>query len=112
MGDRANVVVVENDEQVCLYTHWMGSELPDVLRSALKRGKTRWTDGQYLARVIFCEMVRGDMEGTTGFGISQTIGDGGNQVIVVNIDEQTVSVNGAGPIGFEAFVGGSMGWGA
>ena len=60
MGDRGNIIVKDGNSEVYLYTHWTGSDLPDVLRSALKRGKSRWNDGPYLARIIFCEIVKGE----------------------------------------------------
>jgi hypothetical protein len=55
MGDRANVKVVDFDSTVFLYTHLSGSELPTVLQAALKRGRERCDDGQYLIRIIFCD---------------------------------------------------------
>jgi hypothetical protein len=110
MGDRANVVVKESGEQVCLYTHWSGYELPGTLRSAMKRGESRLDDSQYLARIIFCEMVRGREMDTTGFGISQNIGDGGNQVIVVDVDNATVTINDNEAMTFSDFMSGSAGW--
>lgn len=89
MGDRGNIIVKDGESKVYLYTHWTGSELPEVLKSALRRGKSRWDDGQYLARIIFCEMVKGQEMDETGFGISSTIGDGGTD-ITVNVDDQKV----------------------
>ena len=90
MGDRANVKVVEGNSKVFLYTHWRGSELPKILQQALSY-KERWTDNQYLARIIFQEML-GDDTGTMGFGISSTVGDGEDRVLTVNVDKQEVSV--------------------
>ncbi|MHA2380893.1 MAG: hypothetical protein ACXADS_16610, partial [Candidatus Thorarchaeota archaeon] len=49
--------------------------LPATVAVALKRGETRWTDDVYLARIIFCEMVRGDVTGMTGYGISPFLTD-------------------------------------
>ncbi len=62
----------------------------NVLKTALKRGKERWTDGSYLTRIIFCEMVKGYETDLTGFGISSEIGDGGTDILV-DVDEQTVN---------------------
>ena len=104
MGDRANVIVQDGDEQVCLYTHWAGTELPQTLRDALERGRERWNDAQYLARIIFCEMVKGCEMETTGFGISQTPGDGAGRILYVNVDAQTVSVNRDSAISFDDYV--------
>ncbi len=88
MGDRGNIIVKDGDSTVYLYTHWTGSDLPESIKASLKRSKDRWDDGQYLARVLFQDMVGKD-NGITGFGISSTMGDGGTD-IEVDVDEQTV----------------------
>lgn len=94
MGDRANIVIEKDNEafphEVYLYTHWSGSELPDILRAALVRGRNRWTDGQYLARIIFSEMINGSVMDETGYGISTRPGDGQSNMIYVNVEKQTV----------------------
>ena len=88
MGDRANVKVVDGDSTVYLYTHWAGTELPETLARALGR-QARWDDGQYLARIIFQEML-GDDDGALGYGISSTVVDGDDRVLVVDVDKQVV----------------------
>lgn len=105
MGDRANIIVDSGRTgRVCLYTHWNGTELPNVLRAALKRGKGRWSDAQYLARIIFCEMVKDDVLGLTGFGISQGLWDGRDKVITVYVTEQKIRINDRPPVSFEDFI--------
>ena len=93
MGDRANVKVVEGSSTVYLYTHWGGSSLPDVLEAALRR-KQRWTDGAYLARIIFSEMLKeaGEhaLDDELGFGIFGDVVDGAYRVLVVDVDAQMV----------------------
>jgi hypothetical protein len=100
MGDRANICV-ENKlgygaglDRVYLYTHWHGTELPSVLQEALKFAKkeNRWDDGSYLARIIFSRMIMDDVLGSTGYGISSTLGDGDNRVIFVNVADQEVRI--------------------
>jgi hypothetical protein len=103
MGDRANVQVKDGESSVFLYTHWSGSELPETLKAALIRGKSRWNDGQYLARIIFCEMVKDEINGTTGYGISSVVGDGDDRVILVDVGEQTVRIKGD-TVTFEEYV--------
>lgn len=110
MGDRANVIVKSGGEQVCLYSHWEGAKLPQTLRAAMNRGETRWDDSQYLARIIFCEMVKGHEMDTTGFGISQSIVDGGNAILEVDVDKKTVQINQKPPISFAAFAAGAGDW--
>lgn len=109
MGDRANILIKSEGEQVCLYSHHGGTELPDTLRAAMLRGKERLTDPQYLARIIFCEMVRGREMDSTGFGISQTIHDGGDRVIVLDVDAQTVMI-GKRAMGFDEFISRGAQW--
>lgn len=102
MGDRANVFVKQYKGGVYLYTHWSGSELPAILQSALKR-KERWDDEQYLPGIIFCEMVKGQEDGETGYGISSRVGDGDDRILVVDVEKQEVSVKGSVTLSFDAY---------
>lgn len=95
MGDRATIEIQDNGRSVYLYTHWRGSEIKTILRSALAR-RQRWNDAAYLTRIIFSEMIKDDIAGETGFGISAFPCDGVE--IVVNIGNQTVNT-----LSFEQF---------
>lgn len=87
MGDRGNIVV----DGVWLYTHWDGCEIKQTLQSALVRGKDRWDDSQYLARIIFCEMLgKNDVMGLTDYGISIKMYDNEYNILVVDTNTQTV----------------------
>jgi hypothetical protein len=84
MGNRANVHVHSFSQPgVYLYTHSSGHSLPDVVREALSR-EERWDDAMYLARIIFSAMIRNDIDGSTGYGISGTPGEGP----IIEIDTQ------------------------
>lgn len=93
MGDRANIVIEQDSHSfphpVFFYTHWSGYAIKQTLQDALTAGESRWNDGQYLARIIFCQMI-GEDSGTTGFGISTKIGDGERNLICVNIEQNVV----------------------
>lgn len=89
MGDRANVLIKDHGSSVYLYTHWSGTELPQTVAKALARNE-RWDDGQYLARIIFCEMVKGQESEPTGYGISSVCGDGDDRIVTVDVDTQYV----------------------
>ena len=83
MGDRGNIVFQEYDNgTIYMYTHWGGSELPQVVARALDRGRDRWNDEPYLARILFSELVKDDIEGDTGYGLSTTLGDGSKNVYI------------------------------
>jgi hypothetical protein len=92
MGDRSNIVVKEGKEEVFLYGHWMGLEYIPILAIALNRGKGRWRDPSYLARIIFCDMVREDLDGETGYGIWTSRPDNEHPYLVVDTGKQTVSL--------------------
>lgn len=100
MGDRRNVVVeFENDLSVVFYTHWSGSDLPETLANALKRGTSRWSDPSYLARIIFSEMVKDSILDPTGYGIEPIVSGSDEYTeadpgydLVVDLKDQTVSV--------------------
>ena len=83
MGDRAQVHI--KDEKVWLYTHWNGYKLVEQVQEALSRGKERWDDSEYLARIIFDHMVGNDQGGLAGFGISGN-GKHGDVFLVIEID--------------------------
>ena len=96
MGDRANVVIIDSSTDLCsrtavfLYAHWSGSDLPEILACALKRGRERWDDAPYLARIIFNDMTQGDPQSLTGFGISTDLTDNEYPLLVVDTIQQRV----------------------
>lgn len=118
MGDRANIYVHEGDEPgVYLYTHWSGYDLPEVARLALVRGQSRWDDPQYLARIVFCQMISGDTDGTTGYGISAAVGDGANHIVDIDTKAGAVTLKAygesSGPTPFIEYVAlPNAGWSA
>lgn len=69
MGDRGQIKIKIDKSAVFLYTHWGGSELNATLANALDRGRGRWSDTEYLIRIIFNEMTKGDEMSETGYGI-------------------------------------------
>jgi len=80
MGDRAQIISAEDeDSEIYLYTHWGGEHVPQTLAAALDRGRSKWNDPAYLNRIIFCEMIKDDVDGETGFGISNQYQDSSPQ---------------------------------
>lgn len=98
MGARAQVKVVPaygDDAPVFLYTHWDSYELPRIVASALDAGRSRWSDSEYLTRVIFDTMVRDASDPLTGYGIGTSEhGDNDYPPIVVNDKDGTVTHEG------------------
>jgi len=73
MGDRSQVCIKKGNNRVFLYGHWIGSEIYKAIGEALRRVPDRWEDSEYLARAVFCEMLKTSgkeaLTGETGFGI-------------------------------------------
>jgi hypothetical protein len=70
MGDRGNIhIITESGGDIWLYAHWDRYQLPSITAAALERGRGRWGDGSYLARIIFSTLVVNDVLGETGFGL-------------------------------------------
>ena len=90
MGDRGNIISIEGESKIYLYTHWGGCGLPTMLRDALKKAPDRWDDSPYMNRVIFCQMTGGDT-GTTGFGISTMGCDNEHDYLIVHYDTQKIT---------------------
>lgn len=92
MGDRGNVAIVQNkSDQVWLYSHWGGSELPDRVREGLKAGTGRFNDDSYLTKIIIGHCVPADnWQEETGYGISCRLQDNEHPIIVVDIPRQKV----------------------
>ena len=107
MGDRGQVFI--KDTKIYLYTHWTGTELRESVRAALARGKDRWDDPEYLARIIFCEMLAQSAKPLTeidGFGIGESLhGDLNHPLVTIDCQSQTVSIEGeTEEISFNRFV--------
>jgi len=98
MGNRSNLMMVFNDDQhMFFYSHWLGTGNAVRLHTALSRQK-RWGDDAYLARIIFCELVKGYEDEETGFGIAPYMPDNGNPVVVVDLQHGTVTFETSNPV--------------
>ena len=77
MGDRNSIVIQEDcyghvdANPLTLYSHWHGQHLDQVLIDALTAAGHRRQDPAYFTAIIMRHMLKDDINGTTGFGISQ-----------------------------------------
>lgn len=109
MGDRANVRLIDGPKDgpaVYFYTHWAGTNLPELVRRGLQRGKLHWGDTPYLNRIIF-DTLTGCDGGEAGFGIDTQVGDGAGRVLVVDHGGSRVYREGyeGNAVSFDAYVG-------
>jgi len=94
MGDRGTVVMQkQGGSDICFYSHWGASELPQTVASALERGRGRWDDEPYLNRIVFSEMIQDNVMSETGFGISTSISFDSWRNVYVNHDTKSVRVD-------------------
>jgi hypothetical protein len=96
MGDRGQIAIEQDNNHfpapVFFYTHWQGHAIKQRLQEALEKGKGRWDDPSYLARIIFCQLVREEWNKTDGFGLmGVSAGDSEYPLLCVNMREQKVA---------------------
>lgn len=88
MGERGQILI--EDCGVYLYTHWEGDNLRKILATALAK-KWRWSDPEYLARIIFDVMVGKYQGEETSYGIGTKLhGDLNYPLLKVNCKKETV----------------------
>lgn len=97
MGDRAQVCIKDgtDDRKVYLYGHWIGATIYKAAAEALARVPSRHGDAAYLARAVFCDMLKTTGEdaltGETGFGImTDAAGDVEHAIPVLDCATLTV----------------------
>ena len=54
----------------------------------------RWNDPSYLARIIFCQVVKGEEASLTGYGISTMETDNEHPHIIVYAEDKKVEIAG------------------
>jgi hypothetical protein len=87
MGTRAQVFM--KDTGVYLYQHWDGDGLLGTVATAIHR-KMRWGDPEYLARIIFEDMIKDSLGEETGFGIGTEQAGDIEFLVEVDCGNQTV----------------------
>jgi hypothetical protein len=96
MGCRGNIFVKDSTNKIStgvyLYTHWRGDQVRQILKDALKQNPDRWDDEPYLTRIIFSQMIKDDVESTTGYGISTYETDNENPIPHVDCGLQKVKI--------------------
>jgi len=91
MGDRGNIIFEESGgTRFYFYTRWRGTDLPHILQKGMIRGRERWSDEPYLARILFSALVEGQEGGDTGFGISSTICDNEHDYLLVKNSQRKI----------------------
>jgi hypothetical protein len=89
-----------------VYTHWHGSEMPEMARAAIQAAKPRWGDEPYAARIIVDQLTKDCRDQETGFGLllSPDAEDeyGANPSIIIDLPKRELVVMGKHPVGQSA----------
>lgn len=91
MGARVNFELkFDENKSVHFYSHWGENSALIDLQNALKKAQShgRLKDVSYCARIVFCYLVREDIDGGTGYGISPYYMDG--LPISIDLEKQKV----------------------
>lgn len=127
MGDRGNVYITDSDPNsyqasefqrgshgIYVYSHWDGHVLPRVVQVALAAARGRWSDDQYLTRILIDQITKPGRDQETGYGIGLKMGDNSYPITVVDVGRQEVAwalagnernpLTWAGNISFSEFV--------
>ncbi len=81
------------NKRVYLYTHSGAKGLVARVHSTLSK-KKRWDDPDYLARMIFCDMIpKEKWDSDRGFGISTDLCSSVNLLITIDIESQTITIS-------------------
>ena len=97
MGERGQILM--KNSNVYLYTHWSGHRLKEIIKEALSK-KWRWSDEEYLTRIIFEVMIDKERNTETGFGIGTVEhSDLNYPLVVIDVKNQKV-----GKKSFEEFI--------
>jgi len=101
MGDRAMCEIEINDnERLYFYTHWYGSDLPEIARKALAQAKNRLYDPPYATRIIIDQLIKhaGNRDSEVGSGIMLTpccedyYGEVGEPSVKISIPDNRVYI--------------------
>lgn len=74
MGARTNFVIKTTsnpNEDIVLYSHWGGEESESDFAHAINKAKPRieMGDASYATRIIISQLIGGDWDSETGFGL-------------------------------------------
>lgn len=69
MGDRRMAEIKLHNGSIFVYTHWCGSEFPEMARAAVKAAEPRLGDEPYWTRIVIDQLTKTGRDAETGFGI-------------------------------------------
>jgi len=107
MGARINFVFKDSAEgpSVVLYSHWGQDSWETDIAHALQHARPRWSDYSYGTRMMISHLIQHNVLDETGFGlyaVSGTNYDLGEQTVIIDFTNQTVTDN--VPVQWDKFI--------
>lgn len=69
MGDRRMAEIRTRTGNLYVYTHWYGSEFPQMAEEAVKKAAPRLGDEAYWLRIVVDQLTKEGRDQETGFGL-------------------------------------------
>ena len=69
MGARTAWKLLQNGQELSLYSHWGGETKLADTKQALSAARTRWSDDTYAMRIFVSQIIGNDWDSETGFGL-------------------------------------------
>jgi len=69
MGDRRMCEIKTSEGSLYVYTHWCGSELPEMAEAAVKVAAPRLGDEPYWTRIVVGQLTKSSRDQEDGFGL-------------------------------------------
>tara|TARA_B110000503_G_scaffold102475_1_gene153078 strand:+ start:212 stop:535 length:324 start_codon:yes stop_codon:yes gene_type:complete len=92
MGSRTNFELQDDKGSVWLYSHWGGDDKSADFAKALKHAEPRWGDTPYAIRMVVSHLIKDQIDGDTGYGItSYESGEESYDPLSANFETKTVN---------------------
>jgi hypothetical protein len=92
MGARTNFELKDYKGSVWLYSHWGGDTKANDLAAAINHAEPRWADTPYAIRMVISYLIKDNVMGDTGYGIS-SYECGEESYVPISVDFVTMTVN-------------------
>jgi hypothetical protein len=92
MGARTNFELKDYKGSVWLYSHWGGDTKANDLAAAINHAEPRWGDTSYAMRMVISYLIKDNLMGDTGYGISSWE-SGEEEYVPISVDFVTTTVN-------------------
>jgi hypothetical protein len=92
LGSRTNFELKDYKGSVWLYSHWGGDTKANDLAAAINHAEPRWGDTSYAMRMVISYLIKDNLMGDTGYGISSWE-SGEEEYVPISVDFVTNTVN-------------------